>query len=438
MAERPLLILPEAAAASKCMRVGGGDSTTKPGARRQQERLGPRFEELDKAFESKRVQLQTVSTGIIPEDVLVLDTAGTVEDFVKAVRKIDGFEFLSEYDEQDIPPDEDFFVEKNGVHVGYTGRVYMVLTNQDAFRQLQALWQRFQSGKNFDRGLAKWRDVFALLRDIRPWGVKDRLEETGVLQDWGARVQDNAEHVHCEIELWFRANLQRRHAASQAVRARVEELGGVVLGEGIVQGIHYHGLAVRLPIAAVGQIISEQTRHQVQLVQSEQIQFFRAAGQMAARSPGEKAPSTVTYLGPQPSGSPRVALLDGLPLQNHSALVSRLVVDDPDGFEMDYSADARSHRVPCARAHRPAPRQRSKRSGKCTGRCPCQDTPGAWCSLGRAGTCPAPCLRLDRQQGQEDRAGHAPAWLRSTRDRGRCRVFVNASDGDWRWRALGR
>lgn len=343
MAERPLLLLPEATAATRGKKGGGGGGPAKLDARRQQERLGPRLEELEKAFESKRVQLQTAATGVVPEDVLVLETAGTVEEFVKAVSKIDGFEFLSEYDEQDIPPDDDFFVDKKGTRVAYTGRVYMIFTNQDAFRQLQALWRRFQSGTKFDHGLAKWREVFELLRDIRRWGVKDRLEETGVLEDWTARVRDNAEHVHCEIELWFRANLQRRQAASQAVRERVQALGGAVLSEAVVPGIHYHGLAVRLPIAAVEQIINEQTRGEVQLVQSEQIQFFRAAGQMAVRVPGEKAPSATTYTGPLPSGPARVALLDGLPLQNHRALANRLVVDDPDGFETDYRVEARAH-----------------------------------------------------------------------------------------------
>lgn len=343
MAERPLLLLPEATTTTRGKKGGGGRGPAKLGAGRQQERLGPRLEELERALASKRVQLQTAATGVVPEDVLVLETAGTVEEFVKAVSKIEGFEFLSEYDEQDIPSDNDFFVEKAGVRVTYTGRVYMVFMNQDAFQQLQMLWQRFQSGTRFDRGLTKWRDVFELLRDIRPWGVKDRLEETGVLQDWIARVQQNVEQVHCEIELWFRDNLQRRQVASQSVRVRVQELGGAVLSEGVVPGIHYHGLAVRLPIAAVQQVVNEQTRNQVELVQSEQIQFFRAAGQMAVHAPGKSAPSMTTYMGPQPSGPARVALLDGFPLQNHAALANRLIVDDPDGFETDYRADARAH-----------------------------------------------------------------------------------------------
>lgn len=343
MAERPLLLLPEATAARRGNKGGGGDGPAKLGAERQQERLGPRIEELEKAFESKRVQLQTTATGVVPEDVLVLETAGTVEEFVKAVSRIEGFDFLAEYDEQDVPPSDDFFIDKKGAHLAYTGRVYMVFANQDAFRQLQRLWQLFQSGGDFERGLTKWRDVFALLRDIRSWGVKDRLEETGVLADWSERVQLGAEDVHCEIELWFRAKEQRRQEGSQAVRALVQGSGGTVLSEGVVPGIHYHGLAVRLPIQAVQQVLNTQTRDQVQLVQSEQIQFFRAAGQMAVRAPGERTPSTTAFAGPQPVGPARVALLDGLPLQNHSALANRLLVDDPDNFESDYRVDAREH-----------------------------------------------------------------------------------------------
>lgn len=123
MTERPLLVLPQATSATRGKKGGGGSGPAKLGAIRQQERLGLRLEELKKAFESKRVQLQTAAVGVVPEDVLVLETAGTVEEFVKAVSRINGFEFLSEYDEQDIPPDDDFFVDKQGAHVGYAGRV---------------------------------------------------------------------------------------------------------------------------------------------------------------------------------------------------------------------------------------------------------------------------------------------------------------------------
>jgi hypothetical protein len=128
--------------------------------------------------------MQTTAAGLVPEDVLVLETAGTLDDFLNAASKIEGLEFLAEYDADDIPPDDDFFVEKKGAHEQYRGRVYLMFANQQAFRQLLKLWSTWQRGEDFQRGLTKWRDVFALLRDIRPWSVRDRLEETGVLEDW--------------------------------------------------------------------------------------------------------------------------------------------------------------------------------------------------------------------------------------------------------------
>lgn len=343
MAERPILLLPEAAIASRAKRHGGGVGPEKLGAERQQARLGPRLQELERAFESKRVLLQSAASDVVPEDVLVLETAGTVEEFVKAVRKIGGFEFLAEYDEQDIPPDDDFFTEKDGTRTSYTGRVYIVFANQEAFKQLQRLWKSFQDGIAFQRGQTKWRDVFAHLRDIRPWSVQDRLDETGVLDDWSERVQQGDETVYIEIELWFRTDDQKRKAAAQAVRRRVEEFDGTVLNEGVVRAINYHGLSVRLPIAAVRQVLNAKTRGSVRLVQCEEVQFFRPSGQMAVRGAGVRTASTIDYGGGLPSGAARVALLDGLPLQNHHALVNRLIVDDPDSLETNYRVDARFH-----------------------------------------------------------------------------------------------
>lgn len=346
MAERPLLILPEPATAARAKKGGGGGGPAPLGRARQQQRLGPRLDELEAAFEAKRLTMQTTAAGLVPEDVLVLETAGTVDDFFKAAAKIEGLEFLAEYDEDDIPPDDDFFVEKKGAREEYRGRVYLMFANQQAFRQLLNLWNTWQRGEDFQRGLTKWRDVFALLRDIRPWSVRDRLDETGVLEDWRDRLTWERQNIPCEIELWFRADEQQRAAASVAVRGRVQELGGKVVSETTVPEIHYHALAVRLPVTAVQDLVDEDRRGAVALVQAEQIQFFRASGQMAGRitvdqvSPLSNLPNEPL---PDPEAPPVVALLDGLPLQSHRALAGRLTVDDPDDFGADYEAKFRLH-----------------------------------------------------------------------------------------------
>lgn len=346
MAERPLLILPKPATVAREKKGGGGGGPAPLGQARQQQRLGPRLDELEAAFEAKRLTMQTTAAGLVPEDVLVLETAGTVDDFFKAASKIEGLEFLSEYDEDDIPPDDDFFVEKKGTREEYRGRVYLMFASQQAFRQLLSLWTTWQRGEDFQRGLTKWRDVFALLRDIRPWSMRDRLEETGVLEDWRDRLTWERQNIPCEIELWFRAKEQQRVTASATVRARVQELGGDVISEATVPEIHYHALAVRLPVTAVQDLLDEDRRGAVALVQAEQIQFFRASGQMAGRIIADRV-SPLFNLPNEPLPDPEaplvVALLDGLPLQSHRALAGRLTVDDPDDFGADYEARFRLH-----------------------------------------------------------------------------------------------
>lgn len=346
MAERPLLILPEPTAAARAKKSGGGGGPAPLSQARQQQRLGPRLDELEAAFEAKRLTMQTTAAGLVPEDVLVLETAGAVDDFFKAAAKVDGLEFLAEYDEDDIPPDDDFFVDKKGVREEYRGRVYLIFANQQAFQQLLKLWSTWQRGETFQLGRTKWRDVFGLLRAIRPWSMRDRLEETGVLEDWRDRLKWERQNIPCEIELWFRAGEQQRAAASSAVRTRVQELRGEIVSESTVPEIHYHALAVRLPVTAVQQLLDEDRRGSIALVQAEQIQFFRASGQMAGRiAIDQVSPFSMPSNQPplDPGASPVVALLDGLPLQSHRALAGRLTVDDPDGFGADYEARFRLH-----------------------------------------------------------------------------------------------
>jgi hypothetical protein len=163
--------------------------------------------------------------------------------------------------------------------------------------------------------------LFSKLRDVRPWGVRDRLEETGVIADWQERVSHNDEVIPCEIELWFHGSAQRRQAARVRVAALVSALQGQVLHEATIEEISYHALLVRLPIVAVQQVL-QQAGRDTALIQCEQIQFFRATGQMAGivRDDTRAVDAGPAPAAPVELGEPVVALLDGLPLQNHRRL----------------------------------------------------------------------------------------------------------------------
>ncbi len=46
---------------------------------------------------------------------------------------------------------------------------------------------------------------------------------------------------------------------------------------------------------------------------------------------------------PRLQGAPVIALLDGMPIENHARLAGRLIVDDPDGLAAAYQANERHH-----------------------------------------------------------------------------------------------
>jgi hypothetical protein len=114
MAERPLLLLTKPTEAAKAKKGGGGGGPLPRTAQEQLQRLGPRIDQLTEALENKRLRLQRTTTGLQPEEVLVLETAGAVDEFYKAVQQIEGLGFLAEFDEDNIPPDDHFFAIKKG------------------------------------------------------------------------------------------------------------------------------------------------------------------------------------------------------------------------------------------------------------------------------------------------------------------------------------
>jgi len=349
MPDRPLLILPTPTEpAKRGKKTGRGGRPHLPSRDRQAARLTPRFTVLLETLDARRAQLRTEASGVIPEEVIVLETVGPVDNFIVAVRNIEGLEWLGEIEEEDIPPDDDFFVaDREGAARTdklLRGRLFLVLSNQQALQQMLSLWNSWKAGQALPWGFGKWAELFSQLRDVRPWGARDRLHETGVLDDWRERVEHNAELIPCEIELWFRADRRRRLAARERVADIVQSLQGTIRNEALIEEIGYHALLAQLPIGSVRPLLAE-AGQESSLIQCEQIQFFRASGQMAGIVLEDERTTDAHTLQPHiaPLGEPVVALFDGLPLQSHRRLSGRLVIDDPDGFEADYQAAERRH-----------------------------------------------------------------------------------------------
>ena len=350
MPERPLLVLPTPGQpVERAKRQSFPSNVHRPNRERQGERLAPRFAALQQAMEAHRARLRLDAQALVPEDVVVLETVGGVERFVQAVDRIPGMEWLAEIEDVDMPPDDDFFARTDAgerTDRSLSGRLFMVFTNQTALEQVLSLWQSWQGGQRLERGLVPWEVLFAQLRDVRRWDVRDRLLETGVLDDWRERVEHGEEVVPCEIELWHRGGRSARDSGRGRVTALVEGLGGRVFGGATISEIAYHVIGANLPVASVSDLLAGDG-DDIELVQCERIQFIRASGQMGAAPAEDPSQSDqqdeADQLGALPTRPPTVALLDGLPLQQHRRLDGRLVVDDPDGFEPDYPPSQRVH-----------------------------------------------------------------------------------------------
>jgi len=302
------------------------------------------FNQLQAAFEARRVEIQQNTAGIDPEQVLVIETIGSVDNFANAVKRIEGLEWMGELESDEIAPDQDFY-DENNPEKELNGRLYLVMTNQRALDEMLSLWRRYQADPNmqFERGLTKFRDVFLHLKSIRRWDVQDRLLETGVIDIWHEDLEYDGDRViPFEAELWFRGSDELRAFSADQLTNLVQQAGGRILNQSVIEGIAYHGLLAELPANAIRSIVENPT---TELVKCENVMFFRPVGQMVV---GDKSPEGDVEIAqieemPLPTGDPVVALFDGVPLANHRLLAGRLVVDDPDSWEADYAASERVH-----------------------------------------------------------------------------------------------
>ena len=345
MPDRPLLLFPTPETAGRSKGRGFPTRVHRPSHGRQGQRLSPIFAQLQTEFNARRAELQQTAAGADPEQVLVIETVGSIENFANAIKRIDGLEWMGEIETDELTPDEDFYDEGNADRE-LSGRLYLVMTNQRALDEMLSLWQRYQNDHDmeFDRGLTRFRDVFLCLKDIRRWSVRDRIEETGVLDAWREDLEHDANRaIRFEVELWFRGTEAKRQEAREQVNTLISQRGGTVVGDCIITDIAYHALLTEIPASAAQEI----TKHpDVDLIKCDSVMFFRPVGQMATgKRPveGELSDYEADEEAATPTGEPIIAILDGLPLANHGLLANRLIIDDPDDYASAYTVPDRTH-----------------------------------------------------------------------------------------------
>ena len=348
MAEHPLLVLP---APVESPREPGPPrpirSTLRlPDAQRQGVRLNPEFQRLVRELGRRNIELRNSAVGVLPDQVLVLETVGTVQNFVNAVRHVNGLGWLAEAELEDIEADDDFFDDREGALI--SRRLFLVMTNAEALRTLIARFDAFQLDPDvsFQQGLAPLKQVFTHLRAIRFWGPQDRLAEFGLLDHWRFLLEhaQDTDMLSFEADLWFGGSSARRQQAGRRFERVVSSLDGEIVRRALIPEISYHGILGRIPAVHAAALVEHSNDHVLLL--GEDLMFLRPAGQWTV--PVVEELSTQEHelqadIDPGNLGSPVLALLDGLPLTGHNLLEGRLTVDDPDGYEEYYQAEERRH-----------------------------------------------------------------------------------------------
>jgi hypothetical protein len=353
MSKRPLLIFPQP---SSIARADGSPSFLPfhlPTKSEQAGRLGTKMSNLDTVLANETAYLHGTPFGLVSEMILVMEIAGTIHEFFRAVEKTPGMEFLLEYAPEEEREGDEFFysinAKKERVEEPFKSRLFLTMTNQRALKELQSYWNEYKKAKeeqNFPDGTAKFRTLFERLIDLRPYGVKDRIRDTG-LEDYLSDLRtNNFETAKFEIELAFKRSSEQNQSAYDIVVDLLSRNGGKAI-EGsrlLLTPIGYHAFIAEAPITCFDEL-SESS--EVVFLKSHQIIFFRPVGQLIALASTEEQASfptgeKQTSQSSNDAQESRVAILDGLPLTNHSQLTN-ISVDDPDDFGRNYLSNQRIH-----------------------------------------------------------------------------------------------
>ena len=342
---RPHLTFLPPVAVSELDRLDGRSSPIHtPSTGQQFRRFEPKIEQLKTQF-AEHIDLCESVEGLSPEKILVLELAGSVQNFANALCKVEGFEYMAHWFTEDLADEALVYRGAEDDRKPVEREIYLTMSNQQGLNELLSHWRKAATSSSMERGFTPLRDALKQLHNVRFWDTEDRINKTGVLEDWEYRVQDAANYgteiVSFEIELWFRSNEAERNKVEQSFRALTKSLGGNITGTFIHSGIAYHALRGELPIEHVKTVIEKGAKH-LQLLCCDDVMFFRPLGQCGFSIPDEDEDFlTEEVLGNSEglsSGAPVVALFDGLPLENHAAIKGRITIDDPDDHSELYQS----------------------------------------------------------------------------------------------------
>lgn len=341
MPDQPILIFPAATVAARAaLSPAFSPRPRRPSQAQQAQRLSARFQALAQQFGA----VQAATDGVDPEQVIVLETIGSLGDFQNVVRRIQGMEWLGDFDVELAAADPGFLADGTAP-TQIKGRLFVVATNRTAYDELLKLWRLWTKARDekLPRNYGPLAEAFKYLNDVRPWGARDRVHASGIVVSWQAGLAANIPTIRFEAELWCRADTAARNAAFGRVRATATAVGGQCIKEAQIPDVDYHGVLLEIPAPTVQEAVSAlHAGTDTMLLRIADVKYFAPMGQASTISvpDGVQVP---TPQHPLPNTDPVAAILDGLPLSNHATLRGRLRIDDPDDYSASYQVQEHRH-----------------------------------------------------------------------------------------------
>ena len=352
MPDRPLVLFAQPSAAEKAKRGGGPSHVHFPTPQRQVERLTPRFQALQHALDQGGILFTQSPNAIDPEYTLVFEAVGDPSRFYDAVNKLKteypNIEWIVELSNS-CPSDEDFYMStatreaQNGSQQLST-KIYCILTNLQALQRILSLWDNYKTDpeQKFIRGFAGFRNMFSQLYDIHLWGVKERFEETGVIEAWQDDLNDpDCTNVKMQIELFYRSSQTKRRTAEASVKEHIINCGGTIICTSEIPEIEYHAILAEISREKAEEILSKQ---ETELITADEIMFIKSSAQTVSVGTSDSIIDTASPAMPDSIiQEPIVALFDGCLQENHPLLSDLLMVDDFDEIGARSTVDTRTH-----------------------------------------------------------------------------------------------
>ena len=228
--QKPLLRLNDPRDSRRRPSGRGGDEPRKLDRQVQGREHGPIFQELRDILNrpNPSLELRSDPNSLAPERLLVFEVTGSVTNFANAVSRIAGLEFAGE---EELAADE---FDENP-------EFYLLVPQLAALQEIVSLWERWQRDGTLPRNYTPWRDLFAQLRKIRPWGPSDRVSPANI--DYFRRITEGSpddELFRVEIELVFRRVADASATAEDEVRRIIAHTGGRVVDRSYRPSFAYH------------------------------------------------------------------------------------------------------------------------------------------------------------------------------------------------------